>query len=105
MIRVSVYYPNKAGAKFDHTYYTQKHAPMVIQRLKPFGLVRVEIDKGLAGGAPNAPAPNVAVGYMVFNKLEDFQKGLAAHSKEIMGDIPNYTNIEPVIQISEIAVG
>ena len=29
MIRVSVMYPNSAGATFDMAYYTRKHMPMV----------------------------------------------------------------------------
>jgi hypothetical protein len=35
----------------------------------------------------------------------DFQKGIAAHGTEIMGDIPNDTDISPQIQISEVVVG
>jgi hypothetical protein len=31
-----------------------------------------------------------------------FQAAFAPHSKEIMGDIPNYTNLQPIIQVSEI---
>jgi hypothetical protein len=27
---------------------------------------------------------------------------MGVHGKEIMGDIPNYTNIQPTMQISEI---
>jgi hypothetical protein len=41
----------------------------------------------------------------VLNAAADFQKGIAAHGTEIVGDIPNYTDISPQIQISEIAVG
>jgi hypothetical protein len=36
--------------------------------------------------------------------VADFQKGIGTHSQEIMGDIPNYTDIAPQIQISEIVV-
>ena len=62
-------------------------------------------DKGLAGGGPGAPAPFVAACHLYFNAAADFQKGIAAHGTEIMGDIPNYTDISPEIQISEIVVG
>ena len=30
------------------------------------------------------------------------QRAMNAHGKEIMGDVPNYTNIPPPMQISEI---
>lgn len=99
MIRVSVLYPNESGKKFDHDYYTMQHMPLVGRLLKP---VRYEIDKGLAGGAPGAPAPFVAACHIYFNSLGDFQANMGAHGKTLVDDIPNYTNIQPQIQISEI---
>ncbi|MGH7319804.1 MAG: EthD family reductase [Candidatus Rokuibacteriota bacterium] len=102
MIRVSVMYPSGPEKTFDHGYYAQKHMPMVSERLRSFGLVRYEIDKGIAGGAPGAPAPLVAVVHLYFNALADFQKGMATHGKEIMADVPNDTNISLQVQISEI---
>jgi len=83
----------------------QQHMPMVMERLKGSGMLRYEVDKGLAGGGPGAPAPFVAACHLYFNAATDFQKGIAAHGTEIMGDIPNYTDISPQIQISEIVVG
>jgi uncharacterized protein (TIGR02118 family) len=102
MIRVSVLYPGKEGARFDHAYYRDKHMPMVQERLGKLGLVRTEIDRGLAGGAPNSPAPYPCIGYLYFNSLDDFQKGMGAHGKELMADVPNYTDIAPQVQVSEI---
>jgi uncharacterized protein (TIGR02118 family) len=102
MIRITVLYANEPGKTFDHQYYANKHMRLVAERLKSFGLVRTEVDKGVAGGAPGAPAPYVAIGHVYFPSVEGFQKGMGQHGKEIMGDIPNYTNIKPQIQISEI---
>ena len=101
MIRVTVLYPNEAGKKFDHTYYINKHMALVRERLREFGISRTEVDKGVAGGGPG-PAPYVAIGHVYATTLEGFQKGMGQHGKEIMADIPNYTNIQPQIQISEI---
>ncbi|MBI4609665.1 MAG: EthD family reductase [Candidatus Rokubacteria bacterium] len=102
MIRVSVLYPSKEGARFDHDYYAKKHMAMVKSRLANLGLVRLEIDKGLAGGAPGAPAPYVCIGHLYFNSIADFQKAIGAHGAEFMADVPNYTDIRPQIQVSEI---
>jgi hypothetical protein len=33
-----------------------------------------------------------------------FQQAFAPHVAEIMGDIPNYTNTTPVLQISEVTL-
>lgn len=57
MIRVSVLYPSREGARFDHAYYARSHMPLVEARLKGSGLLRYEIDRGIAGGAPGSPAP------------------------------------------------
>ncbi len=105
MVRISVLYPNEPGKRFDHTYYAQKHMPMVMDRLKGFGMLRYEVDKGLAGNGPGAPAPFVAACHLYFNAAADFQKGIGANGKEIMGDVPNYTDPAPQIQISETVVG
>lgn len=102
MIRVSVMYPAGEGKKFDVTYYMQKHMSLVRERFGGAGLVRAEVDKGVAGGAPGAPAPFVCVGHLYFNSVTDFQKAIGTHGKEIMGDVPNYTDIRPQVQISEI---
>jgi uncharacterized protein (TIGR02118 family) len=102
MIRVLVLYPNKPGAKFDYTYYTEKHVPLFKTCMEPFGLVRVEIDKGIAGTSPGAPPPYVTLALCTFNSLEALQKGFASHAQEILADLPNFTNIEPQLQISEI---
>jgi uncharacterized protein (TIGR02118 family) len=45
------------------------------------------------------------MGHLFCDSLDAFQAGFSPHSKEIMADIPNYTNQTPVIQISEVLVG
>ena len=102
MIRVTVLYPNEAGKKFDVDYYKNRHMTLVGDRLKDFGFVRAEVDKGVAGGAPGSAAPFVCIGHVYFTSLAEFQKGMGVHGQEILGDIPNYTNIAPTMQISEI---
>ncbi len=102
MVRVSVMYPAGAGKKFDATYYLQKHMPLVRERLGPLGLLRAEADKGIAGGAPDSPPPFAYIAQLYFNSLADFQKAMGVHGKELMGDVPNYTDIQLQVQISEI---
>jgi uncharacterized protein (TIGR02118 family) len=63
------------------------------------------VDKGLAGGAPDAPATYVAMCHIFCESVPAFQGAFGPHAQEIMGDIPNYTDLAPVIQISEVVVG
>lgn len=60
MIKVSVMYPNKDGARFDHDYYKNKHMPLVKARMGD-ACKYYTVDKGLAGGAPGAPATYVGM--------------------------------------------
>jgi uncharacterized protein (TIGR02118 family) len=101
MIKVSVFYPAAPGARFDQAYWLSKHIPLALRR---FGsaLRSHQIDIGLSGAAPGSPAPYVAIGNFVFDSVEAFQAAFGPHAPEIMGDIPNYTTITPVIQISTL---
>jgi len=104
MIKVHILYPNAPGVRFDMAYYCEKHMPMVQARLGA-ACQGFTVDAGLGGGAPGQPAPYVAIGALLCTSLEAFQAAMGAHAAEIMGDIPNYTDAKPVLQISEVKVG
>jgi uncharacterized protein (TIGR02118 family) len=103
MIKVSVLYPNRPGANFDMKYYCEKHIPMVQQKLGA-ACKRVAVEQGIGGAAPGAPAAFIAMGHLYCDSAEAFQAAFAPHTEAIMGDIPNYTDIEPTIQISEVKI-
>jgi uncharacterized protein (TIGR02118 family) len=105
MICVSVLYPNAAGKRFDHDYYAQKHMPLALDLLKGNGMTHYEIDRGLGGGAPGSPPPYLCMGRLYFETLVGFEQGLAQHGPKLLADIPNYTNAEPVLQVSETSAG
>ncbi|MGD9160912.1 MAG: EthD family reductase [Desulfobacteraceae bacterium] len=101
MIKATVLYPAGEG-KFNMDYYLNTHIPFAEKLLKPYGLVRVEVDKGIAGGGPGEAAPYVAMAHMVFNSIEEFQKGTQAHDADLAADLKNFTEIKPFFQVSEI---
>lgn len=104
MIKVSVMYPDAPGARFNHDYYRDQHMPLVKARMGAH-CRSYTVDKGLAGGAPGQPATYVAMCHLYCDSVESFQAGFGPHAQEIMADIPNYTNLAPVVQISEVVVG
>lgn len=104
MIKVSVMYPYKPGVRFDHDYYRDKHLPLVKERMGTH-LEFYTIDKGLAGGTPGSDPTYVGMCHFFCKSVEAFGAGIGPHNKEIMGDIPNYTDATPIIQISEVVVG
>lgn len=103
MIRLSVMYPGGAGNTFDLAYYCDKHIPMA-RRLLGAALKDVSVDAGIAGGENGAPAPYIAIGYLMFDSLDAFLKAFTPVAGELQGDIPKYTNSKPIIQISEVKI-
>ncbi len=103
MIRVSVLYPNNANSKFNTAYYLEHHMPMVKDKLGA-ACKGMSVDVGLAGGAPGQPAPFVAVAYMLFDDVAAFEGAFGPHAGSIMGDVPNYTDINPQVLISQVAL-
>jgi hypothetical protein len=49
MFKVSVMYPNPEGARFDIDCYRTQHMKLVRKHMRPFGLVRTEVLKGISG--------------------------------------------------------
>lgn len=101
MIKVSVFYPNHDGSTFDLAYYLDKHMPMV-RRLLGDACKRSEVEEGLAGGAPGQPPNYRAAAHMYFDSVDAFQSAFGPHANTILADVPNYTNIAPMLQISAV---
>jgi uncharacterized protein (TIGR02118 family) len=101
MVKVSVMYPNGEGHTFDMAYYLTKHIPMAKQKLGS-ALKNVTVEEGMAGATPGAPPTYLALGNLYFDTLEAFQAAFGPHAPAILGDVPNYTNTQPVVQISAV---
>jgi len=101
LIKISIMYPDGEGKQFDMEYYKSKHMPMVAGFLGS-NLVKYTIEKGIAGSNPTQLLPYVAIGTFYVKDLKAYQEAIAPNREAIRGDIVNYTNIMPVIFISEV---
>jgi len=101
MVVINAIYPNSPGGKFDADYYRDKHMPMV-KRVLGSACTGVSYAAGITGAEPGSAPAFIAVGTVYFDSLEDFQTAFPPQVEQILADIPNYTDIEPVIQISEV---
>jgi uncharacterized protein (TIGR02118 family) len=92
-VRYTVLYPATEGATFDHDYYRDTHVPLAC---RTWGLDGAQIDKGIDG-------PYVAAVHFVFESVDAMQQAMSTpDTAKIRADIPNYTTITPVRQVSEI---
>jgi uncharacterized protein (TIGR02118 family) len=103
MVIVSVMYPAAAEATFDMDYYRQTHIPLVRTRWNACGLRELKVMTG--AGAPGGGAPTYSViALLTFDSAADVDQAVARHGAEIMGDIANFSNAQPVIQINDVVV-
>ena len=93
MIKLSVSYPKGEGTTFDHKYYAATHIPLCNSTFSP---AKTEVDKGIDG-------PSVAGVTFYFESMEKMQEAFAnPKMADVMADVANYTNIAPVMQVSEV---
>ena len=103
MIRITAIYKNSDDATFDFDYYLNKHMKLSSDRLRNFGLIGYQVEKGVE--ALDGTRPDyICITRVDFSRIEDLRAGLEQHAEELMSDIPSYTNIEPHVQISEVLV-
>lgn len=101
LIKVSVMYPYAEGKTFNMEYYETKHMPMVAALLGS-NLVKYTIEKGLASGIPNQALPFMAIGTFYVKSLSEYQAAIGPNRDSIRADFPNYTNVTPIILVSEV---
>ncbi len=101
LIKVTVMYPFSEGKTFDIAYYGTKHMPMVAELLGS-NLVRYTIEKGVASGIPNTPLPFMAIGTFYVKDLSAYQAAITPNRDAIRSDFSNYTNVTPIILVSEV---
>lgn len=75
--------------------------PMSIERLSTHaGFKDVSVVRGIAGRMPGSEPAYVAMCQYLFDTPEDFLAAFNLHAALLQSDMVNYTDIEPIIQIS-----
>ncbi len=97
---ITVLYPSGPDAKFDFAYYQSHHIPLIM-RLYGKGVAKMEIRRTVS--TPDAsPAPYLAVINIWVGSDKAFDDATAKHAKELIDDVPNFTNMKPVILNGEV---
>ena len=105
MVKISNLYPNRDGSRFDMNYYVKTHMPMAIEKLSAGkGYQGVSVERGVSGALPGSAPAYAAMCHFHFDSVENFMAAFMAHASALMADMPNYTDVEPVIQVNEIAL-
>ncbi|MCF2442404.1 EthD family reductase [Dyadobacter sp. CY345] len=102
MFKITVVYPRAAEDDFNIGYYIDSHTPLVKELLGPYGLVKVDIEVGIAGAAPGSEPPYELICGIFFSDLVSLQTGMDAQGPILIADIPNFTSVTPIMQISRV---
>ena len=104
MIEVTVAYSAGQGRTFNMDYYLKADVPLFQKRMGA-AMKTIRVSRGIDGSTPSSPAAFVAMVHATFDSAEVFATTFAPHAAELQGDALNYTNIQPVVQISEVMMG
>ncbi|MCW8838226.1 MAG: EthD family reductase [Thiovulaceae bacterium] len=105
MFNILSIYPKKENSHFDFDYYLNKHMPRSIKLLSNAkGFVKVSVEKGVDIKEHNIHSSYTAMCHYYFETIDDFLNAFMPYAKELQGDIKNYTDIEPIIQINEVKI-
>jgi len=102
MLCITAVYPNDPGSRFDAAYYVASHSPLAHALLAPHGLHALRTTIGTAS-LDGSPPPYWAVSEMHFVSRAAFDAAIAASGDALFADIPNYTDVTPILQVSELA--
>ena len=105
MFNIASIYPRQEGGRFDFDYYLNTHMPRSIELLASArGFRGVSVERGIDIAEPPLRSSYVAMCHYYFDTLEAFLAAFLPHAAELQGDIANYTNIAPLIQVNEVAI-
>jgi uncharacterized protein (TIGR02118 family) len=105
MVKISILYPNRKGSRFDFRYYVENHMPHSIELLSAHpGFRGVSVERGVRGAASDSEPAYIAMCHFLFNTADEFLEAFMPHMPKLQGDMPNYTDIEPIIQLNEVLI-
>ena len=103
MTRLTILYPNIEGKKFDKDYYLNTHMPLSL-KLQGAAVKHVSVEFGFSGGMPQSEPPYTAICNFLYDSFDDFITAFMPHAETLTNDIKNYTDIETIIQFSEVKI-
>jgi uncharacterized protein (TIGR02118 family) len=104
MITVTVLYKNSDSIKFNMNYYLESHIGLLKKLLGP-ALKNTLVQQGIGTGPPGTPPEYAVLTVLFFDSMESFQKAFMPHAPAIMGDLVNFTNVEPTVHYSDVRLG
>ncbi|GIZ36586.1 hypothetical protein CKM354_000005600 [Cercospora kikuchii] len=92
---ITVLYPQ--GIQFDMDYYKSTHMPLAQEKWEKFGMKSWKVLKVKEG------SPYIVQTILEFGSAEEWAAAAESQEgKDVLGDIKNYTNAEPILLVGEM---
>lgn len=102
MIKLSVFYPATNDFTFDKDYYLNTHIPLSL-KLQGDAVKSISVEFGI-NDVPDVKPVYVAMCHFIYDSFESFREAFMPHAEVLQADIKNYTNIQTVIQFSDVMI-
>ena len=102
MVRISILIP-MPGSRFDLSYYIEQHMPRSIELLSAHPVFASLGREGHCRRRAEFTPAYAAMCHFLFESTEASWPHSSC-TPELQGDIPNYTDVSPVIQINEVLI-
>ena len=99
MIRVTVMYPRQESGTFNYDYYLNNHVPLMKARLGS-ALKKMDMFKGISSASGGDEA-FITIAHLWFDSVDALNAAFDPNAQEILGDMANFTNLQPTVQIDE----
>jgi uncharacterized protein (TIGR02118 family) len=100
-VSCTVLYPNDADATFNMDYYLSSHMPLVGKHFGQHGLQSWSVTE-FQPGPDGAKPPYSVQATLVFDKAEEVGKAIEAEGSVVFGDVPNFSNKQPVFMMGPV---
>ncbi|MDB6092264.1 MAG: hypothetical protein JWN85_5048 [Gammaproteobacteria bacterium] len=103
---MTIVYPSGAGVSFNPDYYRDHHLKLIM-KLYGSSIQRFELRTVAPAAAPAPtggppPPPFAAAVNIWINNLDAFNANNREHGRELVADVPHFTNAMPTIQFDEV---
>jgi len=100
-VSCTVLYPNESDATFNMEYYLSHHMPLVGEKFGPHGLKSWSVAEFNPGPDGSKPLYSVQA-TLIFEKAEQVGAAVEAEGPAVFGDVPNFSNKQPVFLMGDV---
>jgi uncharacterized protein (TIGR02118 family) len=98
---ITVLYPAKDNAAFDHQFYLQRHVPLM-ENILGKSLHKLEVRRGQPGPDGTAPMYTAVISIWIADWAA-YEQAMSLRAKELIDEVPLFTKVMPVIQTDEVS--